>query len=66
MSETPEQTPTPAPEESEAKPNIPPAEGEMNEALVAALKAMTGQEFDRTAEAKTWAEEHGKKLKIEW
>lgn len=35
-------------------------------AVVEALKALTGQEFDKTAEAKAWVEANGKKAGIEW
>lgn len=36
------------------------------QALVNALKALSGQEFQTTEQAKAWAEEHGKANDIEW
>lgn len=35
-------------------------------ALVKALKALSGQEFQTTEQAKAWAEEHGKANDIDW
>ena len=35
-------------------------------AIVSALKAITGKEFDKTAEAKAWCEANGKDAGIEW
>lgn len=35
-------------------------------AVVEALQAITGKEFDKTAEAKAWCEANGKKAGVEW
>ncbi|MDA1194209.1 MAG: hypothetical protein O2894_03420 [Planctomycetota bacterium] len=56
-------------------PNNPPAEWwerrwklwkESKPAVVTALKAITGQEFDKTEVAKTWCEANGKDAGVEW